>query len=124
MSKHWTELVEEKRARLQASIPKEWLINIPPDNVLDITAIPERCGLLSAKEIEITNTHVEGLLEKLAKAEWSALEVVTAFSKRAIIAHQLVNLNRKFHSVTHLPTDQLLDGSLRRTCHGSGKGTR
>jgi amidase len=97
MSKHWTELVEEKRTRQKASIPKEWLITIPPDKVIDVTAIPENCGLLSAKEIEITRTDVEGLLEKLAKAEWSALEVVTAFSKRAIIAHQLVNLIHNFH---------------------------
>ena len=53
--------------------------------------IPEQCGLLTARELEITNTtDVDVLLNKLPTSAWSSVEVTTAFYKRAIIAHQLV----------------------------------
>ncbi|KAF9011699.1 amidase signature domain-containing protein [Cyathus striatus] len=88
----WKALIVEKCARQQATIPKEWLLKNPPsDDVLDVTNIPETCGLLSPKEIEITNTYVDVLLPKLAKGTWTAVEVTTAFAKRAVIAHQLTN---------------------------------
>ncbi len=91
---HWKDIVAEKRARQAAAIPKEWLITPPPDTVLDVTGVPEQCtGLLSPRELEITNTaDVAVLLRKLASAEWSSVEVTTAYYKRAIIAQQLVCL--------------------------------
>ncbi|KAG0704637.1 general amidase [Suillus ampliporus] len=72
---HWTALVAEKKQRQLKSIPQEWL---------------RRVGLLNAIEIEITDTSVDVLLKKLACAEWTAVDVTTAFYKRAIVAHQLV----------------------------------
>lgn len=89
----WQELVADKRARQAATFPSEWqLKELPDESVLDVTKIPESCGMLSAKEIGITNADVSELLEKLAKAEWSSVEVTEAFYKRAIIAHQLVSI--------------------------------
>ncbi|CAL1695906.1 unnamed protein product [Somion occarium] len=88
----WQDVVAEKRRRQKAAIPNEWLI--PPieqgrTNVLDI---PISCGLLSPQEAEITTTSdVYLLLGKLARGEWSAVDVTTAFCKRAVIAHQLTN---------------------------------
>lgn len=87
----WTELAAEKKQRQLKSIPQEWLVSTPPDSTLDVTGFPETCGLLTAREIEITNTSVDVLLEKLACGEWTAVDVTTAFYKRAIVAHQLVN---------------------------------
>jgi amidase len=88
----WTDIIAEKTQRQQASIPKEWtLTNLPPKEQLNVISFPETCGLLSAKEIEITNTNVDSLLENLRSGHWSAVDVTTAFSKRAIIAHQLVS---------------------------------
>ncbi|KAF8665462.1 hypothetical protein AX16_000480 [Volvariella volvacea WC 439] len=88
---HWKELVQEKRKRQQQAIPSEWIIGATPANTLDVINIPETCGLLTAKEIAITNTGVGPLLAELATGNWSAVEVTTAFAKRAIIAHQLTN---------------------------------
>ena len=89
---HWTAIVAEKKLRQAATIPKEWILtNLPPQDTLNVIDFPERSGLLSGKEIGITNTHVEGLLGNLANGTWSAVEVTTAFSKRAIIAHQLAS---------------------------------
>ena len=91
MAYNWHELVAEKKRRQLQSVPKEWLISVPTEDVLDVTKYPEGCGLLSAKEVQITKTGVDILLKRLATGEWSSVEVTTAFSKRAIIAHQLVS---------------------------------
>ena len=90
----WKELTEDKARRQQAEIPPEWILKSPPGNdVLDVRAFPDsqQCGLLTEREIVITNTtDVDTLLHKLACGKWSSVEVTTAFYKRAIIAHQLV----------------------------------
>lgn len=87
----WKALVEDKKRRQLASIPQDWFIERPPDSQLDVTSIPAQCGLLSPKELEITHTvDIQTLLTKLASAQWSSVEVTTAFYKRAIVAHQLV----------------------------------
>ena len=88
---HWTQLVAEKKQRQLNSIPRDWLVSLPPDSTLDVTGFPETCGLLTAREIEMTNTSTDVLLEKLASGEWTSVDVTTAFYKRAIIAHQLVS---------------------------------
>ncbi|KAG1720691.1 general amidase [Suillus paluster] len=88
---HWTALVAEKQQRQLKSIPQDWLVSPPPDSTLDVTGFPDACGLLNAREIEITNTSVDALLDKLSCGEWTAVDVTTAFYKRAIVAHQLVN---------------------------------
>ncbi|KAI9063035.1 general amidase [Trametes sanguinea] len=88
----WQEAVADKRKRLQGLIPQEWIIPPVPEDQQNVLDIPKNCGLLTDRELEITNApDVAILLKKLASAEWSAVEVTTAFSKRAIVAHQVVN---------------------------------
>lgn len=97
----WQDLVADKKRRQTEAIPKEWLISVPPSSELDVTAIPETCGLLTAKEILITNSDVDILLRKLAAAEWSSVEVATAFYKRAIVAQQLVSMSPRILCIDH-----------------------
>lgn len=83
-----------------ASIPKDWIIKTPPESQLDVTSVPAKCGLLSSRELEITDTtDVEVLLIKLANGEWSSVEVTIAFYKRAIVAHQLVTLHHLWRRI-------------------------
>ena len=90
-TKNWKDLAAAKKAHQQKTIPGQWIIaNPPPKDQLDVSALPESYGVLSAKDVEITNSQVDVLLAKLADGTWSTVEVTTAFSKRAIIAHQLV----------------------------------
>ncbi|KAF8221180.1 amidase [Tricholoma matsutake] len=92
MAQTWKDVVAEKTRRQQASIPKEWILtNLPSKEHLDVISFPETCGLLSAKEIEITNSNADALMERIRSGSWSAVDVTTAFSKRAVIAHQLTN---------------------------------
>ncbi|KAF8495226.1 general amidase [Russula emetica] len=112
----WQELVAEKKRRQTASIPKEWLITLPADDVLDVTDVPSNCGLLSARELEITAvSEVAVLLDKLATGEWSSVEVTTAFSKRAIVAHQLTNCLTEIFVDRALERAAWLDEQLKST---------
>lgn len=87
----WQERAQAKKRQQLESIPKEWVLTSLPDkDQLDVSEFPKTCGLLSAREIEITESHVDVILSNLAKGTWSAVEVTTAFSKRAVVAHQLV----------------------------------
>ena len=96
----WQELAADKKRRQQESIPKDWVITLPPSNQLDVTNIPAESGLLSPFELEITETRdVELILAKLVSGEWSSVDVTRAFYKRAIIAQQVVWITRILISV-------------------------
>lgn len=91
MSESWQDRCAARKKKQLDSIPPQWLIKLPPDSQLNVMDVPAQCGLLSARELEITETvDVDVILAKLASTEWSSVEVTTAFLKRAIIAHQLV----------------------------------
>lgn len=112
----WQELVAEKKARQAASIPKEWLIALPSDDVLDVTDVPAKCGLLSARDLEITELDsVAGLLNKIATGVWSSVEVTTAFCKRAVIAHQVTNCLTEIFIDRALERAAWLDEQLKST---------
>jgi hypothetical protein len=106
----WQVLCAERRQKQLDSIPQEWLILKPSDDRLNVISIPEECGLLSSRELEITNTlDVDALLSKLASGEWSSVEVTTAFYKRAIIAHQLVRSYNLIHNLRDAYPSSLKD---------------
>ncbi len=107
----WKEVVAEKQKRQLASIPQEWtLAGLPSRDHLDVTAFPDSCGLLTPTELEITRSEVDVLLSRLANGEWTSVEVTAAFYKRAIIAHQLVGLYHRIHSMlTKLKTNCLTE---------------
>ena len=77
-----------------ASVPEELTL---PQSVLDnapknVTGIPRQSGLLSTRELSITEDYdAVALAQAMASRKLSAVEVATAFSKRALIAHQLTS---------------------------------
>jgi amidase len=67
-------------------LPAQIITNPPTD----VSTVPPNCGLLTTTEVEITEEYdAYGLAEAIAKRRLTAVEVSKAFSKRAIIAHQL-----------------------------------
>ncbi|TKY88005.1 hypothetical protein EX895_003101 [Sporisorium graminicola] len=91
----WQEVAEAKRAQREALIPEAYKVaaaflpDISTDSVVDF---PSETGILSEREVEITETDdVSVLLKKLASGQYTAVEVLEAFIKRTCIAHQLVN---------------------------------
>lgn len=94
----WQALVAAKRKRLDAQIPSEWRLSddfrasVPANGHLIEADIARRSGILSDKELDISEkfSAVE-LLKNLAERKFSAVDVTTAFCKRAAIAQQLVS---------------------------------
>lgn len=90
----WQQTAAAKRAALTALLPAEW--HIPSTSPIPTAAELPNATLLPRKylterEIEITECRTASeLLGKLAKREYSAVEVTEAFCHRAVIAHQLV----------------------------------
>ncbi|KAM5357926.1 hypothetical protein ACJZ2D_015766 [Fusarium nematophilum] len=57
---------------------------------VDVSGIPATCGILTAEEIHITEGYdAVSLAAAIASRKFTAVAVAIAFSKRAIIAHQL-----------------------------------
>ncbi|KIJ65933.1 hypothetical protein HYDPIDRAFT_87857 [Hydnomerulius pinastri MD-312] len=89
----FTSKVQSVKDRLNAQIPSSLrlpsstLANLP----LDVTRIPTTCGLLSSSELAITDLDATTVCKRIASGELTAVEAVTAFGKRAAIAHQVTN---------------------------------
>jgi amidase len=101
----WQTKAAEKRAACQEAIPKDWILpqsiletlpaksDLPKTkvNLIDLD-IPRRSGILTEREIEITESFsTSQLLEGLASGKFTSYEVTLAFSKRAAIVQQLVS---------------------------------
>ena len=85
-----THLVADKKKRQLKSIP-HWR-----PGLVRVSA------LLNTRDIEITNTSKDDLLQKLASGIWTAVDVTTAFYRRAIAVHQLVSRVPESASVMRL----------------------
>jgi amidase len=86
----WDKTAADKRAARDALIPKEWLVQVA-DDVVDVMDIPAKSGVLSAAELEITESDAATLIKKMVAKELTSEAVTVAFCKRAAIAQQLTN---------------------------------
>ena len=91
MATSWEKTAQDKKSRIADSIPKEWRIDIIPqdDNVMGYA---KTSGLLSDEEISITESSAVDLVAKMAAGELTSVAVTTAFCKRAALAQQLVGI--------------------------------
>ena len=90
----WEKIARTKRASRDAALPPEWRLR--PDQIsddqLNVIHVPIECGILTTRELEITETDAVVLVQKLISREYSSHEVTLAFCKRAAIAQQLVRI--------------------------------
>ncbi|KAK0947890.1 hypothetical protein LTR48_003800 [Friedmanniomyces endolithicus] len=94
METDWTDIAAKAQTKLRNSIPAEYRIphdKLPPEDQLDVTGFPAKCGLMSEGELKITESYATEIVGAVAAGEWTAVEVTKAFCKRAAIAHQVTN---------------------------------
>lgn len=115
---------EVKRAAvlgaLAEKVPAEYCLpkTFFQDPPTDVSTVPVTCGLLTAEEIEITEQYdAVGLAEAIARRRYTAVAVAAAFSKRAIIAHQLTCC------LTQWYRDQAIDQARKLDQHLAEHGT-
>jgi len=88
----WQSIARRKQQEQINAIPESWRLKTrPAANRNNVLAIPRECGILSSRDIEITeNYDATTLVKELASKRLKSVDVVTAFCKRAAIAQQLV----------------------------------
>lgn len=89
----WQSIASRKQQEQINAIPKHWTLKTRPSAARNnVLAIPRECGILSAREIELTEKYdATALVKELAAKRLKSVDVVTAFCKRAAIAQQLVD---------------------------------
>ncbi|RDB26908.1 Acetamidase [Hypsizygus marmoreus] len=114
---NWQDICATKKRSQLASIPAGWILTTPPpDTRNNVITVPAESGLLTERELEITETtDVDVLLEKLRGAEWSSVEVTRAFYKRAVVAQQVTNCLTEIFVERALKRANELDDILRTT---------
>ncbi|GIJ88130.1 hypothetical protein Asppvi_007047 [Aspergillus pseudoviridinutans] len=129
----YLEIARRKQAQLDLGIPAEWRLPahlipagmlFPPGSVThsqaylreNVMDIPRRSGLLTQRELSITeNWDVRGLLAQMREGTFSAEDVIRAFSKRAAIAHQVTRCLTEPLFPSAVQRAQHLDSILQRT---------
>lgn len=104
MAADWETRAAQRRQQRSDAIPEDWRLKPEllgelqtpleqSDNNVLALGLCKRSGILSDKELAITESYkVSELLRALATGTLTALEVTTAFCKRAAIAQQLVTI--------------------------------
>ncbi|KAM5369938.1 hypothetical protein ACJZ2D_008737 [Fusarium nematophilum] len=117
-SAQYTALHDSLLEEFTPSVPEDLLL---PDFIFEnppktVTAIPRECGLLSQDEIQITESYdATALAAAIASKKLSAVAVATAFSKRAIVAHQLTSCLSEWFMTSAIEQARALDLHLERT---------
>jgi hypothetical protein len=87
--------IRARRAKdvLLNSVPKQWILpahRLPSAHQKNVEDFPRKSGVLSDREVSITEMSATALVAGMGAGLLSAEEVVTAFLKRAVLGHQLV----------------------------------
>jgi amidase len=121
IQENWKVRADRKRAERDGGIPKEWLLpskitdTVREDATISVTDIPRTCGILTAKEVDITENHdAVDLVKKMAAKELTAVEVTQAFCKRAAIAQQLTRCLTEVFFDQAMERAKYLDQHLER----------
>ncbi|KAL4933684.1 amidase signature domain-containing protein [Aspergillus undulatus] len=91
----WQQIASEKRDANLAKIPPEWILEpqVLEDGRSRHSIVGDYMeGLLDAKSRYVTDMDVPELVARMETGTLTAVEVVTAFCKRAAYAHQLSSL--------------------------------
>ena len=98
-SEDWKILAARRCNSLFNKTPSEWRLSTSLTDSIgsnvsnNVLAVPRKSGILTRREITITEDFdATALVEKLASEVFSSYEVTLVFSKRAAIANQVVSL--------------------------------
>jgi len=123
MSTGWPEIAATKRKATLDKIPEKWLLpkdKVPPESQRNVIDVPRNSGVLTEREIIITEAGMADALQNLHSGKWTAKEVTEAICKRAAIAHQLTNCLTEIFFDEGLARAKELDDYLRT--HGKPIG--
>jgi amidase len=89
----WHKIAERAQSRALDAIPQPWRLPaeaLPTQTSVNVLDVPRTCGLLSIRQLEITELTATEVLGRIAEGQVTSVEATEAFCIRAAIAHQLV----------------------------------
>ncbi|OBS26101.1 hypothetical protein FPOA_00044 [Fusarium poae] len=90
-SSSWEDISVAAQAELLQAIPDQWRIDLKQySSQSNVSRIPLSCGVLSKRQIAITELTVSELQQHIRSRTLKSTEILEAFAARAAIAHQLV----------------------------------
>ncbi|PKX93305.1 putative glutamyl-tRNA(Gln) amidotransferase subunit A [Aspergillus novofumigatus IBT 16806] len=112
--------IRARRAKdiLLNSVPKQWILpahRLPSAHQKNVEDFPRKSGFLSDREVSITEMSATALVAGMGAGLLSAEEVVTAFLKRAVLGHQLLNFATEFMAERAISRAKELDEHFKRT---------
>ncbi|EPY50597.1 acetamidase [Schizosaccharomyces cryophilus OY26] len=118
MTIQWEQIAAKYSAHRDSTIPSFMkLKTIPYKEVLNVTNVPATCGLLSPRELELTEKYdATALADLIKERKTTSVELVTAFCKRAAVAQQLLNC------VNELLFDEALEQATKLDEHYAKTG--
>lgn len=119
-AKSWEAIRDEKRAEQLSRIPTSWRLEAsqyPAEGTVDMRPIATTSGILSGRELEITGEKYDAtsLAAKIAKGNYTAVETVTAFCKRAAICQQLCGALSEIFFADAIEKAKKLDEHFKET---------
>lgn len=126
----WAERAKEKRARILVDVPAQFVhpellfsdteaqdaLDLPTfsaTNPKRVQAVPAQ--LLSATELAITSMTADQIPPAIAAGTYTALQVLDAFTHRAVVAHQLLHCCLAFLYPAAATRARALDRAFSRT---------
>ncbi|KAI1768588.1 amidase [Hypoxylon sp. FL1150] len=118
--KTWQELQAAKAAERNSRIPEEWKLKadqLPSEDVVDLRPIVNSCGILSPAELAITGEGYDAssLAAAIAAGKFTAVEVATAFCKRAAVGQHVCNMLTEIMFADAIKRAEELDGIFKST---------
>ena len=79
----WQSVAWQKKDQQFARIPNQWrLPQLPPSTVTNYLHVPRECGLLTEKELDMTeNYDATALAQAIREGKFTCVHVTTAFCK-------------------------------------------
>ncbi|CAI7598911.1 unnamed protein product [Penicillium glandicola] len=119
-AKSWEAVRDEKRVEQLSRIPISWRLEAsqyPDKGTVDVRPIATTSGILSERELEITGEKYDAtsLAAEIAKGNYTAVETVTAFCKRAAICQQLCNSLTEIFFADAIEKAKKLDEHFKET---------
>lgn len=115
----WQNIADRAQHGVLNSIPNQWRLRsntrVVAGDGSSALAIPAKCGILSARQLEITSLTASDLLRRILAGNLSAVEATEAFCLRAAVAHQLLHCLTEFFPKEALATAKALDEQFART---------
>ncbi|UNI18404.1 Amidase [Purpureocillium takamizusanense] len=88
----WQDIASACQELVLDAIPCRWRLSEKPESsVKDVRDVPATCGLMTEKQLAITEQETTQLVSHLHDGRLTSVEVTEAFCARAAIAHQCVS---------------------------------